>query len=116
MRLSKQGTQTQIMDQSQRIEEMNWTLNQAHLPRHMRMALPSGSMQFPVIESSQTGRVTSPHVRVATTPFHSARTSIPAVPRYFQEQRREVVQPGPETSARRGGAYKRLSDAMYILG
>ncbi|XP_060203103.1 uncharacterized protein LOC132631549 [Lycium barbarum] len=82
LRLSKLGNLTQIIDQSQRIEERNWALSQAHLPRHMRMALSRGSMQFPVTDDSRTGSFTSP----------------PS---------------GPETSARRGGAYKTLSDAEY---
>nr|XP_016495663.1 PREDICTED: uncharacterized protein LOC107814725 isoform X3 [Nicotiana tabacum] len=114
LRLSKLGTLTQIMDQSQRIEEKNWAISQAHLPRHMRIALPRGPTHFPVTDNNRTGSTTSPHVRVATTPFNSARTTITTVPQQFHEQKRgEIVPAAPETFARCGGAYKRLSDAEY---
>jgi len=53
-------------------------------------------------------------VRVATTPYHSARTTVTTEPRHFLEQKRgELVQSRSDTSARRGGAYKRLYDAEY---
>lgn len=108
LRLSKLGTLTQIMDQSQRIEEKNW----AHLPKHMHMTLSRGSMPFSVTENSRTRSVTNPYVRGAAIPFHSARTTVATVPRRVQEQKRgENVQPGHENSAKCGGAYKRPSDA-----
>lgn len=78
----------------------------------MRMALSRGSMPFPVTDNSRTGSVTTPYVRGAATPFHSSRTTVATVPQHIQEQKRgENVQPGPEISTRRGGAYKRLFDA-----
>lgn len=71
-------------------------------------------MHFPVINNSRTGSVTGPHVRGVITRFHSVRTAVTTIPRYFQEQKRgENVQPRPEIYARRGGAYKRLSNAEY---
>ncbi|OIT32285.1 hypothetical protein A4A49_14426 [Nicotiana attenuata] len=64
LRLSKLGTLTQIIDQSLRIEEKNWALSQAHLPRHMRMALPRGPTHFPVTDNNRTGSTTSPHLNL----------------------------------------------------
>uniref|UniRef100_A0A0V0GTQ1 Putative ovule protein n=1 Tax=Solanum chacoense TaxID=4108 RepID=A0A0V0GTQ1_SOLCH len=80
----------------------------------MCMSLSRGSVHFPVIDISRTGSVTRPQVRGVITRFHSARTAVTTIPRHFQEQKRgENVQPRLEISARRGGAYKRLSDAEY---
>ncbi len=43
------------MDQSQHIEEKNWSLSQAHFPRLVPMPLPRGSTYFLVTEIADHG-------------------------------------------------------------
>ncbi|KAK9028932.1 hypothetical protein V6N11_026066 [Hibiscus sabdariffa] len=110
LRLSKLGSLAQIMDQSQRIEEKNWALSQVQLPINQRVAPPRISPFF----STRSTNTTGSSVRPAPKPFVPLRLTPMTSPRHFYEHKRgDDAAMGIESSSRRGGPYKRLSDVEY---
>ncbi|KAK8559995.1 hypothetical protein V6N12_012804 [Hibiscus sabdariffa] len=114
LRLSKLGSLAQIMDHNQRIEEKNWALSQVQLPRNQRVAPPRISPNFSTVESSRSANTTGSSVRPTPTPFVPLRSTPTTAPRHFYKHKRgEDVAMGIESSLRRGGPYKRLSNVEY---
>ncbi|KAK9037178.1 hypothetical protein V6N11_022099 [Hibiscus sabdariffa] len=114
LHLSKLGSLAQIMDQSQRIEEKNWALNQAQLPRNQRVAPPRISPFFSTVESSRSTNTTGSSVRPAPAPFVPLHSTPMTAPWHFYEHKREDdAAMGIESSSKRGGPYKRLSYVEY---